>query len=123
MTVCWAALMARLVRWYMKKFLLAVLAAVIFAPTVVASAHADDSDMVVCAAIHPCNEDGTVQAPFDQGVCGERYALECAKEKESLDAQNPAETSCVADRDTLSKQVKRLSKQLRIERAKHRRGR
>ena len=37
-----------------------------------------DDDVVVCAAVHPCNADGTVMAPYNKGECAARYALECA---------------------------------------------
>ena len=83
-----------------------------------ARAEGASDDLVVCAAVHPCNEDGSVQTPFNQGACAEHYALECAKD--AFDRESDGSISCNTDRENLGQQVKRLTKLLRMERKKNR---
>ena len=38
---------------------------------------ADNQHVVLCAALLPCNGDGSVQKPFDEGPCALLYAKQC----------------------------------------------
>lgn len=84
---------------------------------------AGDDDMVICPAVHPCNPDGSVQAPFNApGVCGMRYAKECMGEK-----LNTAVKECLESHDSLQDEVKslarknkQLQKQVRVLKRNHR---
>ena len=68
------------------------------------ASYAAESDQVFCAAIHPCNPDGTVSPEWDNDtVCGLRYAKECLAEK-----ANASINECVDSQVTLEKRVQGL---------------
>lgn len=80
---------------------------------------AQSSENVVCAAVHPCNPDGTVQVGFDKGPCAERYRIECARDlmqSVSLDVQ-----ICETERVGLEDEVKVLKRKLRASKRELRR--
>ncbi len=74
-----------------------------------------DGDLV-CAAIHPCNSDGTVYAPYNSGECAAKYALECAGDV--TNKVGDALVSCENSRADLQDQLNKLAKKLaRLQRA------
>jgi hypothetical protein len=70
--------------------------------------YADDKEIVVCAAIHPCNPDGTVIEPFNTtDECGLKYAKECLGEK-----ANQAISLCEDNQTSLQDEIAELNKKL-----------
>ena len=66
----------------------------------------DDSE-VICAAIHPCNPDGSVMAEYATGACAARYIKECLSAK-----ANEALASCVDNRDESHKTIRTLKRKV-----------
>lgn len=67
----------------------------------------------LCAAVHPCNPDGSVYAPFNQGACAERYALECARQLADEKDLSALFNQCVADREHLARRTQKLKRRNR----------
>lgn len=74
------------------------------------------ADDLVCAAVLPCNADGSVQAPYSQGACAARYARDC-----TFAHAKSQEDKLVACEDSSSKKDRQISK-LRKELRKARRA-
>ncbi len=73
-------------------------------------AQADESEGFVCAAVMPCNSDGTVQAPFDTGLCAPMYRSQCLSAL--ANNLNESSNSCRESLDDASKRVKRLRRKV-----------
>lgn len=94
------------------QFLAAALIATLgFSFLTAAPVRADESEQFFCAAVLPCNSDGTVQAPFDQGLCAPTYRSQCL----SMLANKLQESGATCDEslDRVAKKAKRLARQLR----------
>ena len=86
---------------------------------VVASASAESDGDLVCAAIHPCNTDGTVMAPFNTGECAAKYALECAGD--AANKTGDELVTCEGKNSELQAEISKLQKKLaRFQRAARR---
>ena len=97
----------------MKIYSVLALMLIAFAPNV----FAEDSEPV-CAMVAPCNADGSVFAPFDDGVCAVYYAKMCArKTTDSLLNQlgqcGSSSAALEAKLTSREKRIKRLSRALR----------
>lgn len=68
-------------------------------------------DGVVCAAIYPCNEDGSVQSPYNEGACAEYYRDMCSGSE--VQKEGDGLLQCEIARAQLTRTNKRLKKQLR----------
>jgi hypothetical protein len=68
---------ALVVSQFLKLTLVPALVVVAASLTFSNAAFASDSEPFVCAAVMPCNDDGTVQAPFDEGLCAPTYRSWC----------------------------------------------
>jgi len=64
-------------------------------------------DGIMCAAIHPCNADGSVIAGYETGPCAAKYIKECLGEK-----ANHAIASCEGSRGSMVRQVRKLKKEI-----------
>ena len=78
------------------------------------SVYADDSGLI-CPEVYPCNSDGSVQAPFDQGACGVKFAKQCVGDKanKTISSCEASRSEAEASTKALQKQVAKLKKQLR----------
>lgn len=65
-----------------------------------------------CAAVYPCNKDGTVYAPFNKGACYTYYQLICLKGETLRDLDKDLQ-ECEASKDRLKNKVRRLRRKLR----------
>lgn len=86
-----------------------VLAAVLCV-VAVPSVQAEEGEFV-CAAIMPCNPDGTVFAPYDQGSCAALYRSQCLSQR--ANELSEVEASCQVSMAELQKRVKALSRKNR----------
>jgi hypothetical protein len=73
-------------------------------------------DDLICPAVYPCNDDGTVKAPFDQGECGKMFIKQCLSDKAKADIKDcedlrAFDTSSVKK---LKREVSKLKKQLKL---------
>ncbi len=66
-----------------------------------------DNDMLICAAVHPCNPDGSVMAPYNTGACAAKYAKECLS-----NVANKAILSCETSLSQSDAKVASLKKEL-----------
>jgi hypothetical protein len=98
-------------------------------PAIAFAQDSANSGDLLCAAIVPCNPDGTVFEPYNQGACAAVYARQCARKVEELDPQSEAEgkqyqqlleqelISCqkdsLASQNKLRKQLRQLRRSLR----------
>ena len=96
------------------KYLAVALLASLLALAGSTQAFADGSDGVICAAVHPCNPDGSVATPFNTtDACGLKYAKECLSEK-----TNEAITTCEDSRSSVEVEAASLKKEInRLKRA------
>ncbi len=105
----------------MNKVIPVLLALVTMMMVLPGNASAGTDDQVICAAIHPCNLDGSVIAGYDSNTaCGLRYARECLSEK-----SNAVISECANSQQALEESVrklttknKKLARDLRRERLK-----
>ena len=88
-----------------------ILVAVVFNAAVCHQSVLAEEGEIMCAAVLPCNPDGTVQAPYDQGLCASYYETVC--QKYGLSVLSDQVQSCTEERDLLIKQNKRLRRQLK----------
>ncbi len=101
------------------KFLSPILFSLTVALSLVASPNttfAQGSDDLICPAVYPCNDDGTVKAPFDQGECGKMFIKQCLSDKAKADVKDcedlrAFDTSSVKK---LKREVSKLKKQLKL---------
>ena len=72
-----------------------------------------EEDDLVCAEVVACEKDGTVQAPFDQGPCADKYRLQCL----SLRVNELTESliSCQEQASTREEDLKRMITRLRVQ--------
>ena len=73
-----------------------------------------DSDFVVCAAVMPCNGDGTVQAPFNVGPCADTYRSWCLADR--LNGLEEDLNSCISKAEARHESVQKLRRKLRAAR-------
>ncbi len=87
-----------------------------FSAAILVSPVLAESGEVYCAAVLPCDEDGSVLPAFDQGPCAEMYATQCA----NLASEQLGEklSSCEDKRSDLENNIRRLKRQLKQERLK-----
>ena len=73
------------------------------------------AEETVCPAVFPCNSDGTVQAPYNQGDCAPYFEEMC---------QPYAHCSmfCESEKEELVKQNRKLKKQLKSAKRRLMRG-
>lgn len=75
---------------------------------VIAVAEKPEEQELICPAVYPCLEDGSVGAPFDQGACGEYFKKMCAN-----DRVNEVIGECAEESEVLRQRVAKLSAQVR----------
>ena len=100
-----------------RNLLVAVLFGVFLAAFPLQSAYALD-EIDRCAAVYPCNPDGTVQAPFDKGECAELYQRQCSSKK--ANELGDSLISCENNRDSLLVTIDSLRDEVRRLRRKRR---
>ena len=70
-------------------------------------------DDTVCAAVMPCNPDGSVQAPFDSGNCAPLYQRQCLTQKANELAEQVEQ--CINASDRRVQRYRRAIRALRRE--------
>jgi hypothetical protein len=72
---------------------------------------ANADDQIVCAQIMPCQADGSVLPPYDQGGCGAYYALICAKQYAE---QNKNYNLCISALDQVKAENDKFRKHIKL---------
>jgi hypothetical protein len=93
-----------------REFLASIIPAAVLFAVAVPLVRADEGE-VVCATIVPCNPDGTVFAPYDQGACAPLYRSQCLSQR--ANELSEVEASCQVSMAELQKRVKALSRKNR----------
>ena len=87
-------------------FLLSLVFASVFDPQSVKA-----EDEVLCAAVLPCDEDGSVMPPYDRGACASYYRELCTQY--AIEQLGDRVAVCTVEKGDLEKQNRRLRRQLR----------
>jgi hypothetical protein len=93
---------------YMKSALYLLLLVSVVIPRI---SVAEDPDLI-CAAVLPCNPDGSVQEAFAHGDCAPQYARQCAAQKKSEDASQEMQ-SCTQENQDLHSAMRKLQRSLK----------
>ena len=70
-----------------------------------------DQDEIVCAAVVPCEPDGTVQPPYNQGPCASAYEAMC---RPYADCAGFCDDQCKNETLQLVQRNQKLKRQLRL---------